>query len=79
MGHMLWVLVQMLMAKEYNRSSDLTYFSPTVKKGIAMDWSITDLSDWGEVIKFEKSKWQVVPTRIVDPVFYDKTGSKQNV
>ena len=22
---------------------------------------------------------EVVPTKIVDPVFYDKTGSKQNV
>ena len=33
----------------------------------------------GEVIKFEKVNGEVVPTRIVDPVFYDKTGSKQNV
>ena len=56
-----------------------TYFSPTLKKGIAMGLVHNGPERLGEVIKFEKVNGEVVPTRIVDPVFYDKTGSKQNV
>jgi sarcosine oxidase subunit alpha len=56
-----------------------TYFSPTLKKGIAMGLVHNGPKRLGEVIKFEKVNGEVVLTRIVDPVFYDKTGSKQNV
>ena len=56
-----------------------TYFSPTLKKGIAMGLVHNGPERLGEVIKFEKVNGEVIPTRIVDPVFYDKTGSKQNV
>ena len=56
-----------------------TYFSPTLKKGIAMGLVHNGPERLGEVIEFEKVNGEVVPTRIVDPVFYDKTGSKQNV
>ena len=56
-----------------------TYFSPTLKKGIAMGLVHNGPKRLGEVIKFEKVNGEVVPTRIVDQVFYDKTGSKQNV
>ena len=56
-----------------------TYFSPTLNKGIAMGLVHNGPERLGEVIKFEKVNGEAVPTRIVDPVFYDKTGSKQNV
>ena len=56
-----------------------TYFSPTLKKGIAMGLVHNGPERLGEVINFEKVNGEVIPTRIVDQVFYDKTGSKQNV
>ena len=31
-----------------------------------------------EVIRFEKISGEIVEATIVDPVFYDKSGSKQN-
>ncbi len=58
-----------------------TYYSPTLKRGIAMGLVQRGPERMGEVIDFstlEKGKDRV-KARIVDPVFYDKDGEKQNV
>lgn len=57
-----------------------TYHSPTLGRGIAMGLVHRGPDRMGEVITFntvEESK--TVAARIVDPVFYDKEGAKQNV
>ena len=43
--------------------------------------SIEDTPDNAEIIiiRFEKISGEIVEATIVDPVFYDKSGSKQNV
>ena len=56
-----------------------TYFSPTLNRGIAMGLVQNGPDRVGEVIKFEKIGGEIVEATIVDPVFYDKSGSKQNV
>jgi sarcosine oxidase subunit alpha len=56
-----------------------TYFSPTLKKGIAMGLVQNGPDRLGEILNFEKVNGEVVSATIVDPVFYDKSGSKQNV
>ena len=56
-----------------------TYFSPTLNRGIAMGLVQNGPDRVGEVIKFEKISGEIVEATIVDPVFYDKSGSKQNV
>jgi sarcosine oxidase subunit alpha len=56
-----------------------TYYSPTLKKGIAMGLVKHGPSRMGEVISFTKDGGGFVEARIVDPVFYDKDGEKQNV
>ena len=56
-----------------------TYFSPTLNRGIAMGLVQNGPDRVGEVIKFEKISGEIVEATIVDPVFYDKNGSKQNV
>jgi len=56
-----------------------TYFSPTLNKGIAMGLVKHGPDRMGEVLDFPVDNGKVVKARIVDPVFYDKDGEKQNV
>ncbi len=56
-----------------------TYYSPTLEKGIAMGLVHRGPERLGEVIKFNKLDGSVVEAKVVDPVFFDKEGKKQNV
>jgi len=56
-----------------------TYRSPTLGKGIAMGLVLHGPDRMGEVLAFPRTDGSVVEARIVDPVFYDKDGEKQNV
>ncbi|SFM11537.1 sarcosine oxidase subunit alpha family protein [Shimia aestuarii] len=56
-----------------------TYYSPTLDKGIAMGIVHRGPERMGEVIEFNKVDGGTVKAKIVDPVFYDKDGEKQNV
>ncbi|MEZ5761992.1 MAG: glycine cleavage T C-terminal barrel domain-containing protein, partial [Paracoccaceae bacterium] len=56
-----------------------TYYSPTLNKGIAMGLVKHGPDRMGEVIDFPVDNGKVVKARIVDPVFFDKDGEKQNV
>jgi sarcosine oxidase subunit alpha len=56
-----------------------TYYSPTLKHGIAMGLVLNGPDRMGEVLAFNKVDGSTVQARIVDPVFYDKAGEKQNV
>ncbi|QGX98788.1 sarcosine oxidase subunit alpha family protein [Roseovarius faecimaris] len=56
-----------------------TYYSPTLKRGIAMGLVHNGPDRMGEVIDFPKVDGTVVKAKIVDQVFYDKDGEKQNV
>lgn len=56
-----------------------TYYSPTLKKGIAMGLVERGPDRMDEVLDFPKVDGTVVKARIVDPVFYDKDGEQQNV
>ena len=56
-----------------------TYYSPTLKKGIAMGLLKRGPERMGEVVEFNTVTGGTVKARVVDPVFYDKEGEKQNV
>ena len=57
-----------------------SYHSPTLGRGIAMGLVRHGPDRMGEVIRFAKSDGTtMIEARIVDPVFYDKDGEKQNV
>ncbi|MGR3511625.1 MAG: sarcosine oxidase subunit alpha family protein [Paracoccaceae bacterium] len=56
-----------------------TYHSPTLKRGIAMGLVRHGPERMGEVLDFPKVDGAIVKAKIVDPVFYDKDGEKQNV
>ena len=56
-----------------------TYYSPTLKRGIAMGLVKHGPERMGETIEFTNPGGARVKARIVDPVFYDKDGEKQNV
>jgi sarcosine oxidase subunit alpha len=56
-----------------------TYYSPTLDRGIAMGLVYHGPDRMGEVIEFNKVDGSTVKAKIVDPVFYDKDGEKQNV
>lgn len=56
-----------------------TYYSPMLKKGIAMGLVKNGPARMGEVIEFIGDKGAVLKARIVDPVFYDKEGAKADV
>jgi sarcosine oxidase subunit alpha len=56
-----------------------TYYSPTLNKGIAMGLVKHGPDRMGEVLDFPVDDGKVIKARIVDPVFYDKDGEKQNV
>ena len=56
-----------------------TYFSPTLGRGIAMGLIRRGPERMGETVEFPTVGGGSVMARIVDPVFYDKDGEKQNV
>ena len=56
-----------------------TYYSPTLKRGIAMGLVKHGPERMGETLEFTNPGGARVKARIVDPVFYDKDGAKQNV
>ncbi len=56
-----------------------TYHSPTLGRGIAMGLIARGPERMGEVVTFPKLDGGEVKARIVDPVFYDKAGEKQDV
>jgi sarcosine oxidase subunit alpha len=55
-----------------------SYFSPTLKRSIAMALIESGRARMGETISFPLEN-KVVRARIVDPMFYDKEGARQNV
>ena len=55
-----------------------TYFSPTLGRGIAMGLVLHGPNRMGEVIDFAKLDGTILKARIVDQVFYDKAGDKQD-
>ena len=56
-----------------------TYHSPTLNKGIAMGLVERGPDRMGEVLDFPKTSGEVIQARIVNPVFFDPEGKKQNV
>jgi sarcosine oxidase, subunit alpha len=56
-----------------------TYYSPTLKRGIAMGLVLHGPERMGEVLQFTRIGGEPVAARIVDAVAYDKEGEKQNV
>ena len=56
-----------------------TYYSPTLGRGIAMGLVHNGPDRMGEVIEFPKVDGTIIKAKIVDQVFYDKEGAKQNV
>jgi len=56
-----------------------TYRSPTLDRGIAMGLVLNGPDRMGETIEFGRVDGSRVAARIVDPVFFDRDGEKQNV
>ena len=56
-----------------------TYYSPTLDRGIAMGLVARGPERMGETVRFTRIGGEPVEARIVDPVFFDKDGEKQNV
>jgi sarcosine oxidase subunit alpha len=56
-----------------------TYMSPSLGRSIAMALIENGRARMGETISFPLEGNKVMRARIVDPVFYDKEGSKLNV
>ncbi|MBZ8119799.1 sarcosine oxidase subunit alpha family protein [Roseovarius sp. LXJ103] len=56
-----------------------TYHSPTLGHGIAMGLVLRGPDRMGEVLTFPKTDGSSVKAKIVDAVFFDKDGEKQNV
>jgi sarcosine oxidase subunit alpha len=56
-----------------------SYHSPTLGHGIAMGLVLHGPERMGEVIRFPLLDGSVTEAKLVDPVFYDKNGEKQNV
>jgi len=56
-----------------------TYFSPTLERSIAMALIEGGAARMGETLSFPLEGGKVMKARIVDPVFYDKQGARQNV
>ncbi|GAA6162672.1 sarcosine oxidase subunit alpha family protein [Pelagimonas sp. KU-00592-HH] len=56
-----------------------TYYSPTMDRGIAMGLIDGGMERLGDVVEFNKVDGSTVKAKVVDPVFYDKDGEKQNV
>ncbi|MCV2446617.1 sarcosine oxidase subunit alpha family protein [Paracoccus sp. DMF] len=55
-----------------------TYMSPTLSKPIAMGIVLNGPDRMGEVLEFPVAGQETYKARIVDPVFYDKEGSRAN-
>ncbi|MGJ8588026.1 MAG: sarcosine oxidase subunit alpha family protein [Yoonia sp.] len=56
-----------------------TYYSANLERGIAMGLVHNGPDRMGGVIEFNKIDGTTVRAKIVDPVFFDKEGEKQNV
>ena len=56
-----------------------TYYSPSLKKGIALGLVAHGPDRLGEIIQFPTLTNSIVEAKIVSPVFYDPDGLKQNV
>jgi len=56
-----------------------TYYSPTLKKGIAMGLVHKGPDRLGETLTFTNVEGEPITAKIVSPVFYDPEGEKQNV
>jgi sarcosine oxidase subunit alpha len=56
-----------------------TYYSANLDCGIAMGLVLHGPDRMGEVLEFNKVDGTTVKAKIVDQVFYDKDGEKQNV
>ena len=56
-----------------------TYYSPSLGHSIAMGLVEDGLSRQGEWLDFPAAKGEVIRAQIVNPVFYDVKGEKQNV
>jgi sarcosine oxidase subunit alpha len=55
-----------------------TYFSPTLGRSIAMALIEGGLDRVEEIIDFSVDHATVTRARVVDPIFYDPEGEKQN-
>lgn len=55
-----------------------SYYSPTLKRAIAMGLIKGGADRLGEVLDFAV-EGQIIKAKVVDPVFYDKEGARQNV
>jgi sarcosine oxidase subunit alpha len=56
-----------------------TYFSPTLNRGIAIGLVAQGPDRMGEILNFPDLSGNEVKVKLVDPVFYDKNGDRQNV
>jgi len=56
-----------------------TYHSPTLDRGIAMALVLKGPERMGEVLEIPGTDGKVYQAKIVNPVFYDPEGEKQNV
>jgi len=56
-----------------------TYYSPTLKRGIAMGLLKHGPSRMGEIVEFNTAAGGTVKARVRDTMFFDKDGEKQNV
>jgi len=56
-----------------------TYFSPTLGRSIAMGLIGRGRERMGETLRFPVADNHVIEAEVVDPVFYDKEGARQNV
>ncbi len=56
-----------------------TYFSPTLGRSIAMALIKGGSRRMGETLSFPTAPGVTIRARVVDPVFYDKEGARQNV
>jgi sarcosine oxidase subunit alpha len=56
-----------------------SYFSPTLDRSIAMALIEGGADRMGETLSFPLEGGKVMKARVVDPVFYDSQGARQNV
>ena len=56
-----------------------TYFSPTLDRSIAMALIEGGAARMGETLSFPLEGGKVMRATVVDPVFYDRQGARQNV
>jgi sarcosine oxidase subunit alpha len=55
-----------------------TYWSPTLERSIAMALIEDGRNRMGEVLDFPVAIGQVMRARVVEPIFYDREGERQN-